>query len=519
LRTATRLTASIGVAVLMTATVVPAWTASASEVPPPDRTALILGGSTVPTPDQAYIDAVTNNLVGPTHTNEAIAYMPVTAPMEFWPIAGAFRVVWLIFGPPSVWGLDGPGWPKEPLWKLSGLFDQTFDQSVAHGVGDLEDAMADHSGEPLVIYGYSQGAVIANLERRKLAEQYPDGTDAPDIDFVLSGDPNTPNGGLAARFPGLYIPIVDFTFNGPAPTDTPFDTVVVNREYEAVGDFPLYPLNILSLVNSLLGLVYVHSRDLEVSLPTDDPTSSPAYQGSYGHTDYYLFESDDLPLFEPLRQLGVPEPFIDVVEPFFKVLVDLGYDRSIPPWQPTPARLFPTTLDPEKVVTDLVNAVGEGINNAAALIGLPPPLKIPGPDTSTVTALHSADADDGSGVGSPGKLADLNAVGDGISHAFSALNPLNKRAGTDENSGPQTPLGGLTKLTPKSLTDGMKFTPAKPTSTRDKQTGGPAAKRGANVNDTLQQVGKNVEKTVQKAADNVTRGLSGHKRPNVDSNK
>ena len=48
-----------------------------------------------------------------------------------------------------------------------------------------------------------------------------------------------------------------------------------------------------------------------------------------------------LPLFGPLRTLGVPESFIDVVEPFFRVLVELGYDRSIPPWEPTPTRLIP----------------------------------------------------------------------------------------------------------------------------------------------------------------------------------
>ena len=76
-------------------------------------------------------------------------------------------------------------------------------------------------------------------------------------------------------------------------------------------------------------------------------------------------------MFGPLRTLGVPEPLIDVVEPFFRVLVELGYDRTIPPWEPTPARLIPP-LDPATVATDLVNAIGEGINNAAALVGSPP---------------------------------------------------------------------------------------------------------------------------------------------------
>ena len=79
-------------------------------------------------------------------------------------------------------------------------------------------------------------------------------------------------------------------------------------------------------------------------------------------------------MFAPLRSLGVPESLIDVVEPFFKVIVDLGYDRSIKPWEPTPARLIPP-LNPATVAADLVNAIGEGINNAAALIGAPAPLE------------------------------------------------------------------------------------------------------------------------------------------------
>jgi hypothetical protein len=82
---------------------------------------------------------------------------------------------------------------------------------------------------------------------------------------------------------------------------------------------------------------------------------------------------------------------IDVVEPFFRVLVELGYDRSIPPWEPTPARLIPP-LDPAKVITDLINAIGEGINNAAALVGLPS-LSVPGPVTLAAPVTEPATAD------------------------------------------------------------------------------------------------------------------------------
>jgi hypothetical protein len=76
-------------------------------------------------------------------------------------------------------------------------------------------------------------------------------------------------------------------------------------------------------------------------------------------------------LFDPLRALGVPKSAIDVVEPFFRVIVERGYDRSIPPWEPTPARLMPKH-DTGKVVSDLVAAIGEGINNGLALVGAPP---------------------------------------------------------------------------------------------------------------------------------------------------
>ena len=306
-----------------------------------------------------------------------------------------------------------------------------------------------------------------------------------------------------------------WTFNGPAPTDTQFDTVVIIRQYDGFADFPLYPLNLVADVNAVLGIFYVHPYAFDVSL-APDPSKSPSYQGTHGDTSYYFFETEDLPLFAPLRTLGVPEPVIDVVEPFFKVVVELGYDRSIPPWEPTPARLIPMH-DPATVAADLVNAVGDGVNNALALTGSPPLLKIPAPGTS-------ADTNGGGVFGSPDKLVDPNAVGDGISNSLSALNPFGtdqgtKQAGTDgQNSGPQTPLGRWRKLTPKSLTDGFKFTPLKPSSsTGDNQTGGPVARVGANVGDSLQQVGKNVDKTIKKATDSVTKGVSGFNGHNVDS--
>ena len=144
--------------------------------------------------------------------------------------------------------------------------------------------------------------------------------------------------------PGPLLPILDFSFNGPAPTDTQFDTVEINRQYDFFTDFPLYPLNGISLANAVLGFFYAHATLSTSACPPIRRRPRPI-QGKHGDTSYYFFQTEDLPLFGPLRTLGVPEPVIDVVEPFFRAVVELGYDRSIPRGT-TSARLIPPH-DPE----------------------------------------------------------------------------------------------------------------------------------------------------------------------------
>ena len=120
--------------------------------------------------------------------------------------------------------------------------------------------------------------------------------------------PICPTAALLARFPGLYIPILDFSFNGPAPTDTQFDTVEINRQYDGFADFPLYPLNSHRRRERGSG----HRLRAPVRLrrqpgSRSDGTAAHPHR-DYGDTDYYFFETEDLPLFGPLRTLGVPEP-------------------------------------------------------------------------------------------------------------------------------------------------------------------------------------------------------------------
>ena len=278
---------------------------------------------------------------------------------------------------------------------------------------------------------------------------------------MLGGDPNLPNGGLAARFPGLYMPIVDWTFNGPAPTDTQFDTVVFTRQYDFFADFPLYPLNVISLLNAALGGFYVHGYPLRRQPGSQSHNVAGLSIASTATPTITSSRPQDLPLFGPLRTLGVPESLIDVVEPFFRVLVELGYDRSIPSWEPTPARLIPR-FDPGKVATDLANAIGEGINNAAALVGSPPPPSIPAPVTLAAPATETAKADMSAQVTS----SDIDQLGDRIPQVTTSSTPIQTQlvssapAGAPELSTTATPDPSASASTPKAAKPAGQ--PAKP---------------------------------------------------------
>src|SRR6478609_3574776 len=104
LAVATRITVSIGAAVLVvTATVAPAVRLAATSAPctRTDVTcALILGGTSAPTPDDAYVDVVRNQLIAPTHPGQEIGYDAVTTPEELWPLTGVARLLGLALGPP-----------------------------------------------------------------------------------------------------------------------------------------------------------------------------------------------------------------------------------------------------------------------------------------------------------------------------------------------------------------------------------------------------------------------------------
>ena len=306
--------------------------------------ALVMGGTFTPTPDQAQVDRDIADFINPTVNPNLL---PIQGSTVTYPASAGIAS-----------GLDAP----------------TINQSVAIGVGNLDSALASqelaHPGRPIVVFGYSQSTVVSMIEKANLEDRKARGEAVPDVTFVGIGVGNRPNGGIANRLKGLTIPVFDFTFNGPAPTDPEFGftTIDIAREYDGLADFPLYPVNLLADLNAVLGVVFVHARYDEVSLDPHSPKYAPGtVKQQYGDTTYYQIPTADLPLFDVARLVGVPEALIDVVEPVTKVIVDAGYDRSIPFGEPTPLRLVPA-LDPVKLTADLVAAVGTGVGNALRLI-------------------------------------------------------------------------------------------------------------------------------------------------------
>jgi PPE-repeat protein len=260
------------------------------------------------------------------------------------------------------------------FFPFTGLDSLTLDASVAQGVERLNTAiMAQYAaGNHTIVLGASQSAAIATLEMRYL-QTLPAGLrPGPDeLSFVLFGNPDRPDGGLLARLPGFSIPPLGFTWYGATPADA-YPTVDYAVQYDGVADFPRYPLNLLATANAIAGFFFVHpAYDTLTPAQIASGVVQPASADSL--TTYILIPSDDLPLLLPLRAIPfVGNPLAELIQPDLRVLIELGYDRTGHQDVPTPFGLFPN-VDPAAVVADLQLGAVQGVNNALAELGLPPP--------------------------------------------------------------------------------------------------------------------------------------------------
>jgi hypothetical protein len=261
-----------------------------------------------------------------------------------------------------------------------------IDYSTQTGLTDLQALMAEQpTGEPFLIEGFSMSALIAVEEKEDLAAMAVAGQQTPDVTVALFGSGNRPDGGIFERFDGLYIPLMGVDANGAEPTDLGIPTIDFAGQYDGGADFPQFPINLVSDVNAILGFLYVHGMygepsdvvqaiggtQTELTGPFTDQYvlgSMETVMQQSGDTTFYLEPTADLPLLDPLRALGVPEQLLNIVQPALRVIVEAGYDRSLPLADPVPAELIPT-IDPVTFLLELSNGVVQGANNAVELFG------------------------------------------------------------------------------------------------------------------------------------------------------
>ncbi|MBS4103318.1 PE-PPE domain-containing protein [Tsukamurella paurometabola] len=339
-------------------------------------TVLVVPGTGTKDPSKVagYQENVVGYYVAPTGAcgDVACVAQPVPYIAEFWPI------------PLSGWG---------------GLQGAKWDDSVASGVTSLnEQYAAADADSPIVIFGYSQGGTVVTAVKKQLAEN----GGVPDtVSFVLIGNASRPNGGLFTRPSFLgHIPILDVTFGPGTPTNTgtatrPVNTTDVAFQYDGVTDFPKYPVNLLATANALAGFWYVHGKMLAPK-GTDAPSATPigytpdevraavaaatanCSAGTYcqvsGDTRYVTLPAKILPLMLPLLDLGkatgttgLVTPFVDLVSPVARVLIETGYDRRAY-GAASPFGLFPA-IDPLRLGVDLIGAAVQGVGQAATGTG------------------------------------------------------------------------------------------------------------------------------------------------------
>jgi hypothetical protein len=266
---------------------------------------LIMTGTGMPDVTPEWMALVSDNFIAPT-AGAGYAGNPVTTPAQFWP--------------------------------FTGLGSLTLNESTRLGWEILDARMQAaieanrESGDPIVVFGYSQSAWLAAIEKQVLMSRTAQGEVLPPIDVVMLGNPIRPNGGLFSRFPSLGV--VTWTPVISAPTDTTFRSYDIARQYDPLADFPDDPSNMLAVVNAAFGLI---NHDYSsVTLNPNDPRYDPnTVVQQYGDTTYYLIPSK-LPMLEPLRQGGFGQ-LADTLEPVLTPIVESGYDRTTPYGQPTPA--------------------------------------------------------------------------------------------------------------------------------------------------------------------------------------
>ncbi len=206
------------------------------------------------------------------------------------------------------------------------------DRAIADGVVQATAAVRQNDGK-VVIIGESMGSMVAWRVAQELANS-PDAPPPEDVRVVLIAPPEA---GVAEYFKeGTYIPILNYRVTRIA--QSPYDTTVVIGEYDGWSDPPDRPWNLVASANALAGIVYVHgppSFTADVTGLTPESVI-PRTDQEHGSITTYLVPTDNLPLTQPFRDVGVPDALMDKADEVLRPVVDAGYVRHDQPGDTRP---------------------------------------------------------------------------------------------------------------------------------------------------------------------------------------
>ena len=223
------------------------------------------------------------------------------------------------------------------FWPLTGIGSESLSRSVTEGTASLDGVVQSTPG-PKVVFGISQSAIVVTQEKINLLND-PNAPARDQLSFVVEANPNRPGHGVLDQ-----VPLVAAVLGVPSTVpDTPYDTIDIARQYDGVADFPTQPWNLVADANALAGFAYLHGNYSHIDLSAVPPENVSTTTNSLGGTTtYYTVPTPNLPLLQPLRDLGVPKPIVDALNGPLKRIVDAGYaprhsashtGKAIPPRQ------------------------------------------------------------------------------------------------------------------------------------------------------------------------------------------
>lgn len=193
---------------------------------------------------------------------------------------------------------------------------------------------------PTMVVGFSQGATVASQWLREHDGRF-DAPPSDELSFVLLANPLRKYGGSRPAYEGI----------DEATPDTEYRVLDIAVEYDGAADLPDDLLNPLAVANALAGFTYIHIP----GYGDYDLDTAEKIVWVEGNTTYVLIRSENIPLLEPLRRIGL-NGLADALNDPLKAIIDSAYDRD-----------YPGLVDPEshdEVLAEFPHATDSALGGA-----------------------------------------------------------------------------------------------------------------------------------------------------------